>query len=605
MKKLRIILATLLLLAVLFSCSEDFLTREPLGSSAETVFYNEKGINALLIGAYGIIGGGAVWEVTWGASIQNWTYGSVASDDAYTGSEITASTSVFDIERWEVWPTSNFPAEKWKLCLGMGVYRCNEILRIIGLTGGLSPETEAELRAETLFLRALYNFEAWLVFKNIPILTEKTPDASRVSNINPEGAVLAHIINDLTYAWENLPETQSQVGRPTKYAAMALAARAYLQELDYASARPLLDNIINSGRYRLMPDFMDNYRIATNNNAESIFEIQANVNDGACCSGNAEMGIGLNYPHGSDIGLCCGFHQPSQNLVNAYRVDANGLPMFDTFNDPPDLKNDMGIPSDSTFVPFTDAVDPRLDWTVSRRGIPYRDWGINRGRDWLRSQPDGGPYLPASKPFFYKSERYTYSATSGWMTGVNANNYRYIRYGHVLLWRAEVAAYEGDLETARTYVNMIRDRAGNEVVMGSVQIYKLPREVYPWGPGTDDGDYLTGGSVDWTQPAANYKVGLYPPFVNKEEAMRAVQWELRLEFATEGHRFFDLRRWDNLPAGMRVDMAATLMAFAQADLRIRTFMQRAVFNPEKDKYQPIPQEQINQQPGILVQNPGY
>ena len=91
MKKIMIIMASFALVAILFSCSEEFLTKEPLGSSSETVFYNEKGIDALLIGAYGIIDGGAVWQVSWGASIQNWTYGSAASDDAYKGSEETGS----------------------------------------------------------------------------------------------------------------------------------------------------------------------------------------------------------------------------------------------------------------------------------------------------------------------------------------------------------------------------------------------------------------------------------------------------------------------------------------------------------------------------------
>lgn len=592
-----------MLLAISYSCSEDFFDKRPLGSTDETVFYNEKGIDALLVGAYGIISGGAVWEVSWGASIQNWTYGSAASDDAYKGSELTDQVPANDIERWEVMTTNNYPADKWKWAIGMGVDRANEVLRIINATEDLDDGFRARKTAEARFLRALYNFEGWLVLKNIPIITEETEDPTQVPNMNPEGAVLDHIISDLQYAWENLPESQSDPGRPTRYAARALAARAYLQVLDYASAKPHLDFIINSGRFELMPNYLDNYRIAHNNNAESIFEIQANVNDGACCSGNAEMGIGLNWPHGADIGMCCGFHQPSQNLVNAFRVDADGLPVFDQVN--VHLKNDQGVSSDATFEPFEDEVDPRLDWTVSRRGIPYRDWGIMRGRDWIRDQSNGGPYMPASKPFFYKSERYSLSTTTGWMTGNNANNYRYIRYGHVLLWRAEVAAFENDLETARTYINMIRDRADNEVVMGRVLITELPPEVYPWGPGTGDSDYLEGGSVDWTQPAANYNVGLYPPFADQAEAMRAVQWELRLEFATEGQRFFDLRRWDELPAGLNsVPMAETLNAFAAADTQIRTFMQGATFT-ERDKYQPIPQAQLDLQPDVLEQNPGY
>ncbi|MFP4366023.1 MAG: RagB/SusD family nutrient uptake outer membrane protein [Bacteroidales bacterium] len=603
MKKLSIILAILMVLAISYSCSEDFFDKQPLGSTSETVFYNEKGIDALLIGTYGIISGGAVWEVSWGASIQNWTYGSAASDDAYKGSEETDQIPVNFIERWEVTSTNNYPADKWKLNLGMGVNRANEVLRIISLSEDIDPDFVIRRTAEARFLRALFNFEAWLVFGDyIPIITEETEDPTLIPNDNPPGAVLEHIINDLRYAWENLPETQSQVGRPTLYAAKALAARAYLQELDYDSAKPLLNDILDNGPYALMPNFFDNYRIDHNNNQESIFEIQANVND-INESLNAEMGIGLNWPHGSDINMCCGFHQPSQNLVNAFRVDEDGLPVFDQVN--VHLKNDQGIGSSDEFIPFEDEVDPRLDWTVGRRGIPYLDWGIMRGRDWIRDQSWGGPYMPALKPFFYKSQRYELSTTTGWMSGVNANNYRYIRLAHVKLWRAEVAAAEGDLETARQHVNDIRRRAGNERVMGRVLIHELPAGVYPWGTGTSDEDYQSGGDVDWDQEAANYNIGEYPAFADDTEAMRAVQWELRLEFATEGMRFFDLRRWDNLPANLNsVPMAETLNDFARADEDIRGVMRGATFT-ERDKYQPVPQAQLDLQPDVLEQNPNY
>jgi hypothetical protein len=162
------------------------------------------------------------------------------------------------------------------------------------------------------------------------------------------------------------------------------------------------------------------------------------------------------------------------------------------------------------------------------------------------------------------------------------------------LWRAEVAAFEGDYPTVLKYVNQVRERAGKQVVKGRVRIFRLPPSVYPWG---DTGD------VAWNVPAANYQIGKYISFSSKDEAMRAVQWETRLEFATEGMRFFDLRRWDKATVG-RVDMAATLNAFARADERIREAMKGAIFT-EKAKYMPVPQTQIDQQPGVLVQNPGY
>jgi starch-binding outer membrane protein, SusD/RagB family len=596
MKKSAIIMASIILLAISYSCSDDFFDRQPLGTSSETVFYNAQGVDALLTGVYGVVGGGFLWTGSWGASATNWTYGSVASDDAYKGSDIGDQTPVNAIERWDVLTTNQYPDEKWRWVF-MGVTRANEVLRILELAEGIDTGLASQMEAEARFLRAWYNFEGWLVFRNIPIITEETEDPTSVPNTEN---ILPHIISDLTFAAENLPETprNGQPGRATRYSAMALAARAHLQELDYQAAKPLLDAIIASGRFQLVPNFFDNYRIASNNNAESIFEIQRSVNDGAPESFNGEIGIGLNYPHGADIGMCCGFHQPSQNLVNAFRVDANGLPAFDMVN--VHLKNDQGVPSSAEFIPFDDLVDPRLDWTVSRRGIPYLDWGINRGRDWIRNQPDGGPYMPASKFFFYQSERFELSTQTGWQTGVNANNYRALRYGHVLLWRAEVAVSEGDFGYAEELVNMIRERAANEVVMGRVNIFQLPPAVYPWGSGTTAADYRSGGAVDWSQPAANYLVQPYPAGTfaanGAEYAMRAVQWELRLEFATEGHRFFDLRRWGIINE--------TLNAFKEGDLQIREFLDGAVFT-DRDRYQPIPQSQLDQQPGVLQQNPGY
>jgi hypothetical protein len=594
MNKLLRILTGLVLFLASFSCSEEFLVREPMGSNSENIFYSEKGIDALLTGTYSMVRGSALWEVTWGASVQNWIYGSVASDDAYKGSENTDTGLISDIERWETTASNANVEDKWKWAFGMGITRANLVLKVIGKSKDLPVEKAIRCTAEARFLRAFFNFEAWLVFgEKIPVITGDTRYPAKVSNNNPKGTLLECLIKDLKFAWENLPETQEEVGRPTKYAAMALAARAYLQELNYAEAKPLLDQIINSGKYQLMPYYFDNYRIEKENNVESIFEIQANVND-INESLNAEMGIGLNFPHGSDIGMCCGFHQPSQNLANAFKVDATGLPLFDTFNNS-DLKNDQGIRSDQEFIPAQDLLDPRIDWTMGRRGIPYLDWGICRGNDWIRYQRDGGPYMPCMKPFFYKSQRYTLSTKTGWQSGVNANNYRYIRYAHILLWRAEVAAFEGDLVRARDLVNLIRDRADNELVMGKVKIFRLPKSVYPWG---------NEGDIDWSLPAANYKIAQYPPFTDKELAMRAVQWELRLEFATEGQRFFDLRRWDKLPKGMRVDMAATLNAFARGDERIRTIMKGANFT-EKAKFMPVPQSQIDMQPGVLMQNEGY
>lgn len=569
------------------SCSEDFLNKAPLGVTSENIFYDAKGINALLVGTYAMVGGKGDtyenWDITWGASVTNWTFGAIAGGDAYKGSTETDQNPINEIERWDIQTTNGYAADKWKWYL-KGVTRANGVLKVLNGTKGLTTEQSTEFEAETRFLRGWFNFEAWLVFKNIPIIKEDTPDATLVPN---DVDAMPAIIEDLTFAMNNLPDVakQAEPGRPTKYAAMAVLARAHMQTLNYSAAKPLLDNIINSGKFSLMSNFMDNFDISHRNNAESIFEIQRAINNGSTDGGSADIGTGLNAPQGSDIGTCCGFFQPSQDLVNAYKVDANGLPLLDTYNQA-DLKNDMNVSSSDNFVPFTDVVDPRLDFTVSRRGIPYMDWGVNRGNDWIRLQSNGGPYLPAPKFFFKKSEKTAALPSTGWQGGVSTNNFRYYRLSHVLLWRAEVAASENDLATALSLVNQIRNRAKTSSrVMGLVTTYSLPTTAYPFNV-----------NIDYTKPAANYNVQPYTSFPSKDYAMKAVQFEMRLEFAMEGYRFFDLRRWG---------IAKTVLnQYAKDDLRTRQFLKGAVVT-DKSLWAPIPQTQLDLQPGVLKQNTGY
>ena len=116
----------------------------------------------------------------------------------------------------------------------------------------------------------------------------------------------------------------------------------------------------------------------------------------------------LNYPHGSAgperPGGCCGFFQPSFELVNSYRTDGSGLPLLDgSYNSGSNaVKDDMGVGSGDNFTPDAGNLDPRLDHSVGRRGIPYLDWGPHPGVDWIRDQPYGGPYSP-KKFIYYKA----------------------------------------------------------------------------------------------------------------------------------------------------------------------------------------------------------
>src|SRR5215204_3107281 len=202
-------------------------------------------------------------------------------------------------------------------------------------------------------------------------------------------------------------------------------------------------------------NYHDNFKVGTEQNPESIFAIQSTYGDGSQTNGNYDNA--LNYPHSpSTPGAgCCGFFQPTQNLVNSFKTDAAGLPLPDTYNNS-DVTRDANLTSSDPFTPYAGNLDPRLDWTVGRRGIPYLDWGVHPGKSYVRDQAYGGPYSP-KKHVMYRSDVGTNTFAGN--PRLNANNYRMIRYSHVLLWLAEIAVEEEDLEAARGYVNQIRARA--------------------------------------------------------------------------------------------------------------------------------------------------
>ncbi len=580
-----------IILGVTFSCSQDWLDTVPPASNNNVSLANDKGVNALLIGAYHDLvssGHSNNWhgDWIWSASVTNWVWGSVRSDDGTKGSDISDQSSIVPVEDFTLDASNGYVSDKWNHCYD-GISRANDVLKVMALATDITAEKATQYKAEAIFLRAFWHFELKRTFNNIPYITDETPDPAKVSNTIDAWPLIEA---DLQFAVANLPTSQADPGRPTKYAAEAMLARVYMFDNNkFAQAKPLLDDIINSGKYSLVPDYDMNYLIATRNNAESIWEIQYAVNDGASESPNGNYGDALNYPQNVDgLGTCCGFHQPTQNLVNAFKTDANGLPLLDTYNDS-NFKNDMGLGSDENFVPDdAQTVDPRLDFTVGRRGIPFLDWGIMRGKAWIRDQGNAGPYVNR-KNMFKKSEAGTYSTTTGWATGVNANNYRAYRLAHVLLWRAEIAVEDGELERATELVNMVRERAGNKVVMGKCTTYVLNSQ--------------DGLAVDYNQPAANYLVSPYPTFTDAAYARKAVRMEERLEFGMEGLRFFDLVRWGIVDE--------VINAYMLKDREFRSLFGGAspkTFTPNKNEYAPIPTTQIelqNTEEEVLVQNPGY
>ncbi len=485
-------------------------------------------------------------------------------------------------------PSNGFFNSKWK-AVYEGINRANTVLKLAPqiATGATAAEI-TQFQAEARFLRGHYYFELKKMFNMVPWIDENTEDPAAVTN---DVDIWKNIEDDFKYAMDNLPTVQSEIGRANKWAAAAYLGKTYLFEKKFTEAKGIFDQVITQGvtssgvKYGLMPKYQDNFDASQKNMQESVFAIQMAANDGTNTIDNANTGGMLNFPYNSPF-RCCGFYQPSLDLANSFQTDANGLPLVDNYNSNT-LKNDMGIDSDKPFTPdATTRLDPRIDWTVGRRGIPFLDWGNHPGRAWIRDQTYAGPYSP-KKNMYWQATQDIYSDQHSWAPGT-AQNVQVIRFADVLLMAAEAEAQAGSLDKAQEYVNMVRVRAASA---GSL--------VYTYKDASDP----LGGFT--TTPAANYKIAAYPAGAftskGKDGALKAIYFERKVELAMEGHRFFDLSRW-----GI-ADVA--LNAYINYESKVTPDVTGGKFVKGVNEYYPIPQRQIDlsTRSGVssLKQNPGY
>lgn len=595
----RVTLATMAILLVALSCNEDFLDVQPPGSYSEPSLQNASGVEGMLVATYSALDGS--WFESWGnnrfnqnAGASNWVYGSIRSDDSYKGTEPNDGADLNPIERAEVQPNNPVLNNKWGAVYD-GVGKANAVIRNVAIVEDMSEAQKTRVLAEARALRAHYHFEGVKVFGRVPFVDETVgidaPFAEVKNPANGEPFIWANIEEDLLFAYNNLPGTMPDPGRINKYAAGALLAKAYIFQAKWSQAEPILDDIINNGTtasgaaLSLLPNFYDNFRADKEaSNTESLFGYEASYGDGSISNGNYEQT--LNQPHGSNARTsCCGFFQPSQNLANSFKVDDNGLPMPDTFNDS-DIAVDEKIASDAPFTPEQGPLDARIDWTIGRRGIPFLDWGINPGsgaNGWVRDPNNGGPYNPVkSVPTFAEFDA-NLAGVIDWGFTSSAKNVHIVRFADVLLMSAEVKAELGKLADALVLVNRVRERAAN-----------------PDGFVVDDAG----------KPAANYNVGLYTSFASQADALKAIRFERKLELAMEGHRMFDLVRWhvNSGSSALPFDAIAFMNDYFQTEGAKRPHIANSTFEA-RNLYMPIPQSVIAQSTvdGVenISQNDGY
>ena len=458
--------------------------------------------------------------------------------DIHSMEIFTTNPNLRDIER------------KW-LALYEGVNRANQAIRLLNESDNFDANLKGLRLAEMRFLRGHFYFELKKIFNKIPYVDETavTSDDFVVSNTDLSSEQLwQKIEEDFEAAYAVLPISQQEPGRPTKMAAKAYLAKTFLFQGKWAEAEAAADEVIQSNQYELFENFRDVFLPENDNGKEIVFAVQHSINDGSPRNYNGSIGDRLNPPGGPRYPQY-GFHRPTQNLVNAFKTDAEGLPVLDNVN-----------------VTESDNLDPRIDHTIARPGIPYLDLGIVYEETWARDLATYGPYGPKKRVVSANSDHYL----KVWPY-VTALNYYVIRYADVLLWKAEAAIEQDKLEIGREYINMVRERAR-------------------------DSEYVK--NLEGTADGANYNLEIYQqPFANKALALEALRTERRLEFAEEGHRFFDLVRW-----GIAADVMNDYLA---VERNRRTHLSGANFVEGKNEYFPLPQSQVDLGRGLIEQNNQY
>ena len=573
MKKLLYIICAVSMACTFTACDKILDEHTPQGTLSDEQAKTPENAEAMVVSAYAIF----TTAEDINSSFSMWNF-DVRSDDAYKGGSGTSDGDVFhQLEVEQGILTTNWNLNDIWVRLYNSLSRVNSAIALLNATGD-DYQMKNQRLAEMKFLRAYAHFLLKRLFKNIPFVVNENlsyqeyNELSNTEYTNDEGWQL--IINDLMEAYNTLPVTQADKGRPTKAAAAAFLAKVYLYKAyrqDDANSHQVtsinqqdLEKVIEFtnpslyGNYGLETDIHNNFRPEEQyeNGIESIWAIQYSRNDGSTY-GNLNWSYGLippNIPGATDGGT--DFYKPSQNLVNAFHTGDDGLPLFDTFN-----QKDYDMTADNA--------DPRLFLTVGMPGLPYmfnKNYMMDKSSIWSRSNGGYGYYVTLKQNVDPALIGEYLIKGSYWASSMNRIVFR---YADVLLMRAEAYAQLGQPDQAVNLVNQLRTRAA-----GSTQMIS---------------NYQSAYGVKMY--VANYK-GTY----TKDAAVRMVKMERRLELAMESERFFDLVRWG--------DAATVINKYYAEEIDNNAFYGEAHFTANKNEYLPIPFQQLSASNGHYTQNIG-
>ena len=561
------------------SCS-DFLDEQvPQATLTQDEVKKPEYIDNVLISAYA----GLLSIEDMNSSFSLWNY-DTRSDDAYVGGSNPSDGEPFHILEKHAtvmttdWPYNDIWNRFYKYLSRISLSL--DMLAVADQDNAVIQQRTAEMK----FLRAYGHFQLKRLFKKIPFVNKLNMQEDDYNNLtnteytNDEG--WQQIINDLEDAYAVLPVTQTDKGRPTKAACAAFLAKVYLYKAyrqDDANTNQVtsindadLQKVVEYtapalyANYGLENDLHNNFRPEEQyeNGKESIWAIQYSKNDGTVY-GNLNFSYRLIVPcipKVHDAG--CDFYKPSINLVNAYRTNSDGLPYLDNV---PATVTDYEVGSAQT-------VDPRLFETVGVPGTPYMfnpNFMMAKTNTWSRSGGMYGYYVSLKQnvdPAL--TDSYLFVCDNQWASSMNRIVFR---YADVLLMRAEALAQLGQTTEAIALVNQVRSRAMAMTTNSVVANYPNKYGVH-------------------------YAIGKYNGTYSKDEAMKIVKMERRLELAMESERFFDLVRWG--------DAATVINRFYTTESEKMNFLSGSLFTANKNEYLPIPDDQMKAANGHYTQNCG-
>lgn len=607
--RFRYILIAAAVLTSLAACNEkEFLDIKPQGSLNDGVMNSSEGLPYLLNAAYSALAGPNTTFGAMGSPTNHWLQGELRGDNAYKGGGGPSDNTNFHrIEILSI-DATHASMDQWWQSLYQSVKRTNSALQVLNECDPSQIEDLEIYKAEMRALRAHYYFELSRHFNKIAWIDETVKEVDYVKVRNDEYSrdqILGMIAKEFEDAAEVLPESFKDKGRVNKYVAKAYAAKVYLYKAyrqdpstnavvsvdksDMEKVVSLTSDVINSNRYDLLNDFQKLDIQDYENAEESIFAIQYSMNDGATMNlpwaysgvGHVNWSALLNTPKGPYNGD--DFFKSSQDLVNAYKTDAKGLPLLDgSFQDSDyDTVIETINPDGSKSYKNTNieaTVDPRLDFTIGRINVRWKTYEVEPVTAlWYRDFNSYGYHFV--KRFLVSPDSGNLATTYPW--GNSGLNFQIIRYASVLLWKAEALIELGRQDEARALINKIRRRA------------KDSEYVKAW----DDKEAFPD-AVDINGYAANYLINEYPAEGwTQDYARKALRFETRLETALEGERFFDLVRWGVADEVMN--------RYFEIEKEKRVYYKDVRFTAGRDEYLPIPLTQYNLSKGAYVQNPGY